>query len=100
MRVRFLGPNGEPAIVALLPLGIYFPAGVALRIDHADPIPLRLEFCTRMGCRAVKILEEQQLLALQISNELSIRVSPRLSGKIASIRLSPKGLFKAVEALK
>lgn len=100
MRVGFLGPNGEPAVVALLPLGIYIPAGVALRIDDANPIPLRLEFCTRMGCRAVKILDQDQLFALQMSNELSIRFSPRLSGKLASIRLSPKGLFKAVESLK
>ena len=100
MRVGFLGPNGEPAVVALLPLGIYIPAGVALRIDYANPIPLRLEFCTRMGCRAVKILDQDQLFALQMSNELSIRFSPRLSGKLASIRLSPKGLFKAVESLK
>lgn len=99
-RVGFIGPNGEPALVTTLPLGISIRAGVALRIDKQKPIPLQLEFCTRAGCQAVTILDGKTLKALQMSHALSVRFAPRASRNIVSIRLSPKGLFTAVEALK
>ena len=83
-----------------LPLGISIRAGVALRIDKQKPIPLQLEFCTRAGCQAVTILDGKTLKALQMSHALSVRFPPRASRNIVSIRLSPKGLFTAVEALK
>ena len=99
-RVGYLGPNDEPAFVALLPLGVFIPAGAALRIDDGKPIPLRLEICTRAGCRAAAILDQKTLAALQASKEISVRFSPRRSGRLASIRLSPKGLSNALKALK
>ncbi len=99
-RVGFLGPKGQAAFVAMLPLGVYIPAAAALRIDERQPIPLRLEFCTRMGCRAVTLLDEATLAAIQGSTALTVRFSPGFTGKVASIRLSPKGLTEAVKALR
>ncbi len=84
----------------MLPLGVYIPAGAALRIDERQPIPLRLEFCTRMGCRAVMLLDDATLAAIQGSAALTVRFSPGFTGKVASIRLSPKGLAEAVETLR
>ena len=99
-RVGFLGAKGQAAFVAMLPLGVYIPAGVALRIGEQDPIPLRLEFCTRMGCRAVTMLDDATLAALQGAAELAVRFSPGFTGKVASIRLSPKGLADAMKVLE
>lgn len=99
-RVGFLGPKGQAAFVAMLPLGVFIPAGAALRIDERQPIPLRLEFCTRMGCRAVTVLDDATLAALLGSTELAVRFSPGFTGKVASIRLSPKGLADAMKVLE
>lgn len=99
-RVGFLGPKGQAAFVAMLPLGVNIPTGATLRIDGQQPIPLRLEFCTRMGCRAVTLLDDATLAALQGATALTVRFSPGFTGKLASIRLSPKGLAEAVKALR
>ena len=99
-RVGFLGPKGQAAFVAMLPLGVNIPTGATLRIDGQQPIPLRLEFCTRMGCRAVTLLDDATLAALQGATALTVRFSPGFPGKLASIRLSPKGLAEAVKALR
>ena len=46
----YLGPKGEPWILLTLPLGIFLPSGVALKVDKGQRIDTPFKICTAKGC--------------------------------------------------
>ena len=59
--VGYPEPNGEPAMLLILPLGISLPPGVFLQIDESEPQQVPIERCESTGCRVELLLASSYL---------------------------------------
>jgi invasion protein IalB len=66
-------PNtNDPGMLIILPLGIWLPPGVALRVDDGEEIPARIERCERRGCQVELLLEPDILTRLKAGTEVNV----------------------------
>lgn len=59
-----LGPERRPVLHLTVPLGIYIPLGVALRVDAGLQRKAEVHTCTSDGCEAMLPLDAELLAAL------------------------------------
>ena len=66
-------PNtDDPGMLIILPLGIWLPPGVVLRVDGGEEIPGRIERCERRGCQVELLLEPDILTRLKAGTEANV----------------------------
>jgi invasion protein IalB len=66
-------PNSEnPGMLIILPLGIWLPPGVVLRVDGGEEISARVERCERRGCQVELLLEPNALAVLKSGREANV----------------------------
>jgi invasion protein IalB len=66
-------PNtDDPGMLIILPLGIWLPPGVVLRVDGGDEVPARVERCERRGCQVELLLEPNVLTLLKSGREANV----------------------------
>lgn len=94
-------PQGQDMIFSLftLPLGIWLPAGVGLKLDDEDIIPIQIRHCLSPGCSAILPMNEGRLEKLLAAKTITVLF---VSGdqKAVSIPISPNGLGAALKDVK
>jgi invasion protein IalB len=66
-------PNtDDPGMLIILPLGIWLPPGVVLRVDNGEEVPARIERCERRGCQVELLLEPKVLTLLRGGTEANV----------------------------
>jgi invasion protein IalB len=66
-------PNtDDPGMLIILPLGIWLPPGVVLRVDGGEEVPVRVERCERRGCQVELLLEANVLTLLKGGTEANV----------------------------
>jgi invasion protein IalB len=66
-------PNtDDPGMLIILPLGIWLPPGVVLRVDNGEEVPARVERCERRGCQVELLLEPKVLTLLRAGTEANV----------------------------
>jgi invasion protein IalB len=66
-------PNtDDPGMLIILPLGIWLPPGVVLRVDGGQEVPARVERCERRGCQVELLLEPNVLTLLRSGREANV----------------------------
>jgi invasion protein IalB len=95
---------GSALFTALLPLGIYLPAGAQLTLtasskDSAHAIPLTLRACTKDGCFANALVDNALLKGAKADGKLDIAFTLRPDAKPAVFQGSLKGLAEGMAAL-
>jgi invasion protein IalB len=66
-------PNTDnPGMLIILPLGIWLPPGVVLRVDGGEDVPARIERCERRGCQVELLLEPDILTLLKSGREANV----------------------------
>jgi invasion protein IalB len=66
-------PNApDPGMLIILPLGIWLPPGVILRVDNGEEVPARIERCERRGCQVELLLESKVLTLLKSGREVNV----------------------------
>jgi invasion protein IalB len=98
--VGHLGAKGETVAVAILPLGIYLPAGAAFKIDQGPQVSMVLQACTAEGCAAGIALDDKTLAAALAGKTLAIGFIPAGSRQTVSVAVSLKGFRPAFASLK
>lgn len=98
--VGYLGPKGESALVATVPLGIYLPAGVAFRVGDGAQTPMVIQNCTNKGCRGSVKLDDAMIKQLGAGKVMSFGMLPAANGKTVVIPVSLKGFGAALKSLK
>jgi len=96
----YVGPNGEPAVIATLPLGISLREGAALKVDERPLLPLQINTCRPDGCEAVAKLDDATLAAVRAAKSVALGVIPYGTTQPVGIPVSIKGLGAAVGSLK
>jgi invasion protein IalB len=64
--------NDNPGMLIILPLGIWLPPGVVLRVDGGKEVPARIERCERRGCQVELLLEPDVLTILKSGREANV----------------------------
>ncbi len=100
MSVGYIGPKGEPVLVAVLPLGIDLRAGVMMKLDEGGDVPLILQQCVQDGCVASKVLDAKGLAAFAKARTLRLGVLPYAGTQSVAMTVSLKGISAGLDALK
>ena len=61
-----------PALMIQLPLGLFLPDGIELRIDEQDAQQLAVQTCNKDGCYAGSAVSEQMLASMMVGQQLTL----------------------------
>ncbi|MCZ7598248.1 MAG: invasion associated locus B family protein [Gammaproteobacteria bacterium] len=87
-----------PIAVFTFPLGIYLPAGAAIRVDEGEPVRLEIERCINRGCQSAVALEPAQLETFKAGREAIVTIG-RDREQAVDLRVSLSGFSAAYDAL-
>ena len=90
----------KTVLAALMPLGIFLPAGVVARIDKGEQFALVPQACTKNGCEAASILDAAMLADMRAGKELVVGFQVGAGGKVVTVSGSLTGITKGLAALK
>jgi invasion protein IalB len=91
--------DGQPTVLLKLPLGIYLPPGITLRIDDGAPATFPVERCDPDGCQAVMKLREATLANLRAGRRFTITFHDA-ERRALDMPLSLDGFGAAYDALQ
>ncbi|MBN9565003.1 MAG: invasion associated locus B family protein [Alphaproteobacteria bacterium] len=92
-----LGPKGETMVFANTPLGIFLPAGIAIKIDEQKQIAHPLQHCTVEGCHAPFLLDAKLSQSMSEGKEIRLGVMA-LNQQSITITFNLKGFKEALTA--
>jgi invasion protein IalB len=92
--------QGPVVLLALLPLGIFLPAGVLAAVDDAPPLPLVVQRCVQNGCEAGQALTPEAVKALRHGKLLKIAFKAVPEGDTLVVEVPLKHVGKALDKLK
>ena len=100
MEVGYLGDSDQPMAQITVPLGVFLPAGVQIRVDDAKETGrLPYTVCDKVGCKAIARLDDEVLASMKAGTELiTTLTSP--SGGTATVSVSLFGFTAALNALE
>lgn len=89
MRATTVGKTAFLEVI--VPTGISIPYGVSVDVATDKKLPAQLVDCGVAGCRAVLLLDADNVKALNTAKMLAVTFQDSKSGKVISISGSPKG---------
>jgi invasion protein IalB len=95
--------NDNPGMLIILPLGIWLPPGVVVKVDGGKEVPARVERCERRGCQVELLLEPDVLTILKSGREANVLFQIYdQSGqtKVVGVPFSLLGFTAALEEIK
>lgn len=98
--VGYLGPKGEPMVVAMLPLGISIPAGAAFKIDEETQHALNLQSCMPDGCIGNLILDKDTMKQILGGKTMRVGIVPVNDHSTITINVSMNGFKDGFNALQ
>ncbi len=94
-----LGQKDEFVLVALLPLGIYLPAGVHGKIDNGETFELVMRTCTTLGCEAMILVDPKLRWKMKAGKDLFIEFTARPGAKPITLPVSLNGISAGLDAM-
>lgn len=99
--IGYIGPKGEPTMVAMLPLGIYIPAGAAFKVGEAKTqTDLIIQSCTISGCSSIARIDDKTLESLKTEKEMTVGVKSSGESKIIAMKVPLEGFKEALDSIK
>ncbi len=95
-----LGPKGEPWIFLTVRLGVFLPAGVALKVDKEERFDVPFKICTAKGCEAGIPLDDLLLRTMKRGLVARIAFLDGITRRQITVPVSLKGFNAAFRTLK
>lgn len=95
-----IGPEGKHVVHFTVPLSIYIPPGIALKIDEGEQINVPVHTCTPNGCEAMLDLDVGLLAALESAKASNVAFLDAATRKQITIGVSMAGFKEAYAALR
>ena len=95
--------NDSPGMLIILPLGIWLPPGVVVKVDGGKEVPARIERCERRGCQVELLLEPEVLTVLKSGREANVLFQiydQNGQPKVVGVPFSLLGFTAALEEIK
>lgn len=70
--VRLPPAGGQPVMMVHVPVGLFLPAGISLRIDEQAPLQLVVQTCDLRGCYAGSPVSAEMLKAMKAGKRLAV----------------------------
>jgi len=93
-----IGAKGEFGVVAMVPLGIQIPGGVAIQVDGKQ-INMPVLQCLPNGCQAGTTLDDAATKLLEKAKSMLIGMLDA-NGKTVTIAIQTKGLADGLQAIR
>jgi invasion protein IalB len=95
-----LGAEGKPVLHLSVPLGIYLPLGVALKIDEGAQLKVEVHTCTPGGCEAMLNLDAELLGALSGGKVSQVAFLDAVTRRQVTVAVPMAGFKEAYAALE
>ena len=95
----YLGPKGEPWIALTVQLGVFLPAGVAVKVDEEQRFDVPFKICTAKGCEAGNPLDEVLLRTMKSGLVARIAYLDGITRRQITVPVSLKGFAAAFRTL-
>jgi invasion protein IalB len=92
-----LGSKGETLVFANTPLGIFLPAGMAIKVDEQKQISYPLQNCTTEGCHTAFPLDAELSQSMSKGKAICLGVMA-LNQQSVTITFNLKGFKEALAA--
>jgi len=92
--------QGQMVLLALLPLGIFLPAGVVSTVDEAPQTPMTVQRCTQAGCEAAQALTPETFQALRKGKQLKVAFKADPNGQTLVVEVPLKHAAAALDKVK
>lgn len=96
----YIGADSGPVAHLLLPLGMYLPAGVALKVDSGEQFKAPVIICSANGCEASLSLDDDLLPQLKNGLVAQVAFLDGTARRQITISVSLKGFTAAFNSLK
>ncbi len=70
--VRLPPAGGQPVMMVHVPVGLFLPAGISVRIDEQAPLQLVVQTCDLRGCYAGSPVSAEMLKAMKAGKRLAV----------------------------
>lgn len=94
-----LGSENEMALLALAPLGVYLPAGVAIKVDQGEQVAMQMQTCVQAGCEAALRIDNNLLKALKRGRTLFVGFKSGPAEETITVPASLAGISQGIRAL-
>ena len=95
----YVPDQSDPVAIISLPLGIYLPPGIGLKVDEGEPVRVPVEVCDGGGCRTGITLKDPLRSSMKKGVTALILVQDG-SRQPAGLPISLKGFTAALNALQ
>lgn len=91
--------NNDLLLTALVPLNVFLPIGLSLRVDEKDLVTIPYRNCNQTGCWVQQKLDGKMLASMQkgSAGEARLRL---MNGQNINLKFSLKGLTKVLAELQ
>jgi invasion protein IalB len=97
--VGYLPNRDQPVAILTVPLGIFLPAGVGLKVDEGKMRTLQPEVCMPDGCKVVFEIDAELEQTLKKGSKATIAFANR-QRKALAVPISLKGFTAGLNSLK
>jgi invasion protein IalB len=99
LAVRLNRETGKPELLMVAPLGIYLPAGIALKFGEAEPKAIAFVNCDNSGCLAQYAITPAELQGLSDGETFTVWVRD-MSREAITVRVPATGFATAFAMVK
>lgn len=97
--VGYLGKDNKPMIILTVPLGVFIPPGVGIKIDDTEPVTFHMQICAPDGCQAAAVVDDALLDRLRKGTAAKVAFL-NAKRKEVVLSLSLKGFTNGLAAVK
>ncbi len=99
MRATLSKPQDEVVMEIALPLGLFLPSGVVLKVDGSEEITLPYTICIAQGCAAITALDATVLGKLRAGGAMRVGFQPFGQDQAVVLDVSLRGISSALRIL-
>lgn len=96
--VGYARETGKPVMILDLPLGVWLPPGVTVKVDGSEAIRIPIQICLAGGCRATYAIGDDLRSRLQAGEKIQVTVYS-VAQEAVTIPVSLDGYAAAFHAL-